>query len=60
MPLILASVLLVVQLAIIQTAYNWAYSNNNQPLLDKLEFLKDVNLDKVQTFKIMPWDKIKG
>ena len=48
-----------IQLAIIKTACSWAYSSKNQPLLDKLEFLKGINLDKVQIFKIMLWDKIK-
>ena len=44
---ILASVLLVVQLAIIETAYSQARGSNDQPLLNKLEFLKDMDLDKV-------------
>ena len=60
MPPILASVLLVIQLAIIKTAYSQARSSNNQLLLDKLEFLKSVDLDKVQIFKIMPQDEMKG
>ena len=60
MPFIPASVLLVIQLAIIKTAYSQTYSSNDQPLLDKLEFLKDVDLNKVQTFKIILQDKIKG
>ena len=58
--LILVGASLVVQLAIMETTYNQACSSNNQPLLDKLEFLKGINLDKVQAFKTMPWDEIKG
>jgi len=55
-----AGALLAVRPAIIKTAYSWTYSSKDQPLLNKLELLKGVDLDKVQTFKIMPWDKIKG
>ena len=47
MLLIPAGILLVIQLATIKTAYSWAYSSNNQPLLNKLDFLKGINLDKV-------------
>jgi len=49
-----AGVLLAVWPAIIKTAYSWTYGSKDQPLLDKLELLKGVDLDKVQTFKIMP------
>ena len=59
-PPIPTGALLAVWLVINKTAYSWAYRSNDQPLLDELEFLKGVDLDKVQTFKIMPWDKIKG
>ena len=49
-----------VQPAIIKTACSWTHSSKDQLLLDKLELLKGVNLNKVQIFKIMLQDKIKG
>ena len=54
------STLLAVQPAIIKTAYSWTRGSKDQPLLDKLELLKGVDLDKVQTFKTMLQDKMKG
>ena len=59
-PFIPAGALLVVRLVINKTACNWACGSNDQSLLDELEFLKDVDLDKMQTFKTMPWDEMKG
>jgi len=38
---------LAVRLAIIKTAYSWTCGSKDQPLLDKLELLKGVDLDKV-------------
>ena len=47
MPPIPTSVLLAVQPAIIKTAYSWTCGSKDQPLLDKLELLKGIDLDKV-------------
>ena len=59
-PPIPTGILLAIRPAIIKTAYSWTYSSKDQPLLDKLELLKGVDLDKVQIFKIILQDKIKG
>ena len=58
--LIPAGVLLVVRPVINETACSWACGSNNQPLLNELEFLKGIDLDKVQTFKIILQDEMKG
>ena len=47
MPPIPTGILSAVRPAIIKTTYSWTRSSKDQPLLDKLELLKGVDLDKV-------------